>query len=131
MHKGNFMKEQKNIIKLSNLLLDGLFELKKARLHKMRSSFEDFCCRCRQVTKDSHLFYAAVGKNWLSSADKIKTKVGRNINDFSYHLQNFKDLVNSDETKLPKLADLFAELSQIDEELGDVSSQHKWHRLTL
>ena len=41
------------------------------------------------------------------------------MSDFSYHLQRFKDLVNSDETELPKLSCIFAELSQIEEELGE------------
>ena len=121
MRKGIFMKNQKNRIKLSNLLLDALCELKKAKLRKIQDSFEDFCSRCSQVTKDSHLFYAAIGKNWLSSAEKIKTKISRDISDFSYHLQRFIDIVNLGETKLPKLADLFAELLQIEQEHGQLS----------
>ena len=121
MRKGKIMKKQKQIIKLSNLLLDALCELKKAKLHKIQSCFEDFCSRCSQITKDSHNFYTAVGKNWLGSAEKIKTRACRNINDFSYHFQRFKEIVNTGEIKLPKLADIFAELLQIEQEHGQLS----------
>jgi len=119
MRKRFFMKKYKNIIKLSNLLLDALNELKTARLQKIQASLEDFSYKCSDATKDSHLFYAAVEKGWFGSAEKIRTRVNRNLSDFTYHVQRFKDLVNSDETKLPKLADIFSELSQIDQELGE------------
>ena len=34
MRKGNFMEKQKKLIRLSNLLLDSLYELKKAKLRQ-------------------------------------------------------------------------------------------------
>ena len=119
MRKGKFMKKYKNITKLSNLLLEALNGLKTARLQKIQASLEDFSYKCRDATKDSHLFYAAIEKGWFGSAEKIRTRVNRNLSDFSYHLQRFKESVTSDETKLPKLSCIFAELSQIDEELGE------------
>lgn len=119
MRKENFMKKYKNIVKLSNLLLDAINGLKTARLQKIQTSMEEFSCKCCDANKDSHLFYAAIEKGWFKSAEKIRTKVNRNLNDFSYQLQQFKNSVSSDETVLPKLSDIFAELSQIDEELGE------------
>ncbi len=119
MRKEKVMKKYRNIIKLSNLLLDALNELKTARLQKIQASLEDLSCKCRDATKDSHLFYVAVEKGWFGSAEKIRTRVNRNLSDFSCHLQRFKDLVSSDETKLPKLSCIFAELSQIDQDIGE------------
>jgi len=81
---------------------------------------EDFGIRCSDATKDSHLFHAAIGRNWLHSAEQVVSKVSRNINDFSYYLQRFKELVNSDGTVLPKLADIYAELIQIEQEFGEI-----------
>jgi hypothetical protein len=120
MRKENFMKKYKNLIRLSNLLLDSLYELKKAKLRQIQNVMEDFGIRCSDTTKDSHLFYAAIERNWLSSAEQIISRVNRNLNDFSYHLQRFKELVNSDETVLPKLADIYAELIQIEQEFGEI-----------
>ncbi len=60
MRKEKFMKKYRNIIKLSNLLLDALNGLKTARLQKIQASLEDFSSKCRDATKDSHLFYATV-----------------------------------------------------------------------
>ena len=45
MRKGNFMEKQKNLIKLSNLLLDSLYELRKAKLRQIQNVMEDFGIR--------------------------------------------------------------------------------------
>ena len=113
------MKKDRNLIKLSNLLLSALSELELQRLRQIQASFENFNSKCADAIKESHLFNAAVEKNWLGSADKIRSRISRNLNDFSYHLQRFKELINADDTRLPNLSDIFAELSQIEEELGE------------
>ena len=119
MRKEKVMKKHKNMTKLSNLLLEALRELKTARLRNIQTDLEEFGSKCSEATKNSHQFNTAVGKGWFGSAEKIRTRAGRNMSDFSYHLQRFKDLLNSDETELPKLSCIFAELSQIEEELGE------------
>lgn len=86
MRKENFMKKQKNLIRLSNLLLDSLYELKKAKLRQIQNVMEDFGIRCSDATKDSHLFHASIERGWLSSAEQVVSRVSRNLNDFSYYL---------------------------------------------
>ena len=120
MRKGKFMKKYNNKIKLANMLLDALCELKKAKLKHLQDKLEKFSDKCSEAVKDSHIFYAAVGKGWFWAAEKIKTKVNRNLCDFSYHLQQFKNLAD-DETKLPKPADIFADLTQIEDEFGELN----------
>ena len=85
------MKEYMNTIRLANLLLEAFCELRKQRLRQIQTSFEDFICRCTDVTRDSHLFHAAVEKGWLSSAEKVISKVSRNLTDYSHQLQKFKE----------------------------------------
>ena len=82
-------------------------------------NLEDFSYKCSEVTKISHIFQTAVKKRWFRSAEKIRLQVSRNLCDLSHHLNQFKDLVNSTETKQPKLADIFADLTQIEEEFGE------------
>jgi hypothetical protein len=65
------------------------------------------------------LFHAAVEKGWLNSAEKVISRVSRNLNDFSYYLQKFKELVNAYEARTPGLSDIVAELQQMDEDLGE------------
>ncbi|MFC1675532.1 hypothetical protein ACFL3G_00540 [Planctomycetota bacterium] len=115
------MKKYKNKIRLANMLLNALYELKKAKFQHLQGKLENFSHKCGDATKDSHLFYAAVEKSWFSSAEKIKTRVSRNLNDFSYHLQQFKNLADSDEIKLPKLSCIFADLMQIEDEFGELN----------
>jgi len=98
-----------------------VYELKRARLKNIQNSLEKFNSRCSDATKDSHLFYAAVKKGWFRSAGKIRTRINRNISDFSHHLQQFKSLADGDETKLPQLADVFAELTQIKQDFGELN----------
>ena len=125
------MNKYKNKTRLANMLLDALCELKKTRLQHIQSKFEEFNCKCTEAAKDSHLFYEAVNRGWFRSAEKIKTRVNRNIIDFSYHLQRFKDLINTDETKLPKLSDIFAELSQIDQDVGEYQFDLKENTISV
>ncbi|MHA2069553.1 MAG: hypothetical protein ACXABY_34755 [Candidatus Thorarchaeota archaeon] len=115
------MNKYKDKTRLANMLLDALCELKKARLQHIQSKLEEFDCKCTAAAKDSHIFYAAVNRGWFRSAEKIKARVNRNLCDFSYRLQQFKNLADSDEIKLPKLADIFADLLQIEDEFGELN----------
>jgi hypothetical protein len=114
------MEKQKNLIKLSNLLLDSLNELKRARLQQIQAVMDDFSVKCSEATKDSRLFSTAVEKGWLIGAEDVRSRVSRNLNDFSYYLQRFKELVNEDETAVPNFSDIFAELLQAEQEFGEV-----------
>lgn len=118
MRKEFFMKKQKSLIKLSNMLLDALKELQLVRLYNIRSSLENFSYKCSEATKDSHLFYAAVERGWLCSAEKIRTRANRNLTDFSYQLQSFKGLIDSGQVKLPNLSCIYAEFEQLELDLG-------------
>jgi hypothetical protein len=115
------MKKYRNKIRLANMLLNALYELKKAKFQHLQGKLENFSHKCSDATKDSHLFYAAVEKGWFNSAEKIKTRVSRNLNDFSYHLQQFKNLADSDKTISPKLSCIFADLMQIEDEFGELN----------
>ena len=115
------MKKNKNKIWLANRLLNALYELKKAKLRHIQNKFEEFNCKYTEAAKDSRIFHAAIDRGWFKSAEKIKTRLNRNLNDFSYRLQQFKNLADSDEIKLPKLADVFAELMQIEDEFGELT----------
>lgn len=115
------MKKYKNKIKLVNMLLAALCELKKARLQHLKDKLEEFSNKCTEAAKDSHIFYAAVDKGWFRAAEKIKTRVNRNLSDFSYKLQQFKNLSDSGETKLPKPSVIFADLIQVEDEFGELN----------
>ena len=115
------MKKYKNKIKLTNELLDALSELKKVKLKHLQDKLKEFSNKCTEAAKNSHVFYAAVEKGWIGAVEKIKTRVNRNLSDFSYHLQQFKNLADSNETKLPKPAVIFADLTQIEDEFGELN----------
>ena len=103
------------------MLLKALCKLRKAKFQNLKVKFEEFSCKCSEAAKDSRIFYAAIDKGWFGAAEKIKTRVNRNLNDFSYKLQQFKNMADSDETKLPKLAVIFADLMQIEDEFGELN----------
>ena len=115
------MQKQKKLIRLSNLLLDSLSELKKAKLQQIQTMMDDFNIKCSEATKDSHLFRTVVEKGWLIGAENIRSRIERNLSDFSYHLQRFKELINANETVLPNFSDIFAELLQAEQEFGELS----------
>ena len=121
MRKEKIMKKYKNKIRLANMLLNALYELKKAKFQHLQGKLEEFSHKCTEAAKDSHIFYAAVEKNWFRAAEKIKTRVNRNLSDFSYKLQQFRNMADSGENKLPKPAVIFADLMQIEDEFGELT----------
>lgn len=119
MRKRYFMENYKNIIRLSNLLLDAICELKRQRLWDIRDKFKDFAGKCSELINDSHLLYAAVERNWFKSVETISTRTDRNLDDLSYSLKKFQEIINIDEPKVPRLSDIISELSQLEQELGE------------
>ena len=125
------MEKQKNLIRLANMILNAVCGLKTQHLQKVQGDMADFCQKYRQACKESHMFNMAIERNWTGSAEKIKSRIARNLNDFSYHLQRFKELVNSDPPKQPKLSDILAELYQIDRDLGEFKYDLKEKTLSI
>lgn len=113
------------------MLLYTLNELKLERLQKTQAGLEDFGYKCSDAIKDSHLFYAAVARGWFNSAEKIRTRVNRNLSDFSYHFQRFRDFISIEEINLPSLSALYADLSQIDQEIGEYQFDLKEKTLSV
>jgi hypothetical protein len=120
LRKENFMEKQKKLIKLSNLLLDSLKELNRSRLRQIQTVMNDFNDKCLETTKDSHLFDTAVEKGWLIGAESVRSRIEINLNDFSHHLQRFKELINTDETIMPNFIDIVTELMQAEQEFGEL-----------
>ena len=114
------MKKYRNKIKLSNMLLDALHKLKTARLMHIRGKLEDFSCKCSEVIKNSNIFSASVDKGWFRSTDKVRSRVSRSLDEFSNQMQQFRDIVSNDGTKLPNLTDIFADILQIEQEFGEL-----------
>jgi hypothetical protein len=114
------MEKQRKLIMLSNLLLASLKMLNKSRLVQIQVLLKDFNDKCLEATKDSHLFDLTIEKGWFIGAESIRYRIERNLNDFSHHVQRFKELVNSDETVVPNFINIFAELAQLEQEYGEL-----------
>jgi hypothetical protein len=110
------MKKQKNLVKLANCILSALLELKKARLKDLQSRLEDIGYRSSEAIKDSHRFFTSIEKSWFCAAEQTIDKISRDMNDFSYHLGRFKELINRDEVCIPTLSDIVSELLQMEQE---------------
>ena len=120
MRKEFFMKKYKNHVRAANMLLQALSGLKKERLRQIQQKLEDFSFKCSEAAKNSHSFYMAVDRGWYLAANKITSRVGRNLNDFSHHLDQFKNFIAADDVKLPKLGDIVAAMLQIEQEYGKI-----------
>ena len=125
------MKKYKNHIRAANMLLQALYGLKYERLRQIQQRLEDFSCKCSDVTKNSRIFQRAVDRCWYPSAEKIRSRISRNLNDFSHHLDQFKNTVNTDGIKLPKPGDIFAELMQIKQEFGEIKFDLKARTISV
>lgn len=110
------MKKQKKLVQLANGILSALGELKKARLKDIQSKLEDIGYRSSEAIKDSRRFFASVEKSWFCAAQQTIDKVSRDMNDFSYHLGRFKELIGRDEVCIPTLSEMVSELLQMEQE---------------
>ena len=122
MRKDKIMKKfkYKQHIRAANMLLQALSELKQKRLRMMQQRIEDFSYKYSDVTKNSRIFQRAVDRCWYPAAEKIRSRISRNLTDFSHHLEQLKNILNTDDIKLPKLGDIVAELLQIEQEFGEL-----------
>ena len=125
------MKKYNNHVRAANMLLQALYGLKQERLRQIQQKLEDFCCKCSDVTKDSRIFHRAVERGWYPSAEKIRSRISRNLADFSHHLEQFKSTINSDDIKLPGPGDIVAELLQIEQEFGELKFDLKAGTLSV
>ncbi|MDD5458635.1 MAG: hypothetical protein PHF37_04520 [Phycisphaerae bacterium] len=110
------MKTHKNLVKLANYILSALLGLKTTRLREIQSKLEDIAYRSTQAIKESHRFHACLEKNWFCAAEHVIDKVGRDMNDFSYHLGRFKEHISRDDVPVPTISDIVSELLQMEQE---------------
>jgi len=114
------MKKYKKHIRAANMLVRALHGFKHERLRQIQQQLENFSFKCSDVIKNSLFFQAAVDRCWYSAAEKIRSRINRNLTDFSHHLEQFRSTVNTDDIKLPKPGDIVAELLQIEQEFGEL-----------
>lgn len=112
------MKNQKKLLKLADMILSQINSLKTEQLKKLRSDMQELTVRCSDVCRQSGKFEKALDRKWTSSADKIKSSIQRDVTDFSYHLQRFKQLLDTPQGRKVKLSDIYNEFGQIADDIG-------------
>lgn len=115
------MKIQKKRVKLANVIMSALLKLRTARLKEIQTKLDEIAHRSSEALKDSHRFSVSIEKKWFSAAQQTIDKVGRDLNEFSYELGRFKELVNRDDASIPILSDIVAELLQMEQEFEKVN----------
>jgi len=125
------MKKYKKYIRAANMLLQALHGLKQERLRQIQQRLESFSYKCSDITKNSNVFQKAVDKCWYPSAENIRSRISRNLTDFSHHLEQFKCTINTDDIKLPKPGDVVEELLQIEEEFGEIKLDLKARTISV
>ncbi|MBW8017923.1 MAG: hypothetical protein FVQ82_17265 [Planctomycetes bacterium] len=125
------MKKYKTHVRAANMLLEALGELKQEKLQKIKQKLEDFSCKCSDVPKYSRKYNMAISRCWHKAAEKIRSRMSRDLNDFSHQLEQFKNSIDTDQMKLPKLGDVVAELVQIEDELGEIKFDFKARTISI
>lgn len=115
------MDQQKKYLKLTDLILRAIEKLRFERFCRIQNKLEIFSYHTADVNKYSNLYYRALARNYINSAVKIKEKISRNLNDFSYQLQQFKDYISQDVVNVPVKRLIYDDLMQIRQEQGRLS----------
>lgn len=112
------MNDTKHLIKLTNLLLYNLRQLKTQRLINIKENMEQLSCKCSQIVRNSALLKAAISRGWHLSAEKIKSRLNVNIAELSYTSAQLKNVTSQNSRFFIRAGDIFAELKQIEQEFG-------------
>lgn len=115
------MENLKKHIKLCNLILAMLSDLRANKYDKDQRKLDDILAKWNGISNDLRLQKVATCRKWHAAAAKVKTRMIRNISDLSPHFSRFKDELSQEESKLPVVSDLIAELQQTEQELGEVT----------
>ncbi len=115
------MNSLKDRVKLSNMILSMLSELRNNKHDKDHKSVDNLLLKWNEISKDLHLHKASTGKRWYVAADNVKIRMRRNVSDLAMHFNRFKDELNQEESKLPVVSDLLAEMQQIEDEYGEIN----------
>jgi hypothetical protein len=113
------MKEKKNLIKTAELLIDALIKLKVYRLTKIQDGFISFKLKSDEAVKDFSYFNFAINKKWFKSSEHIVNKTARNLSDLLYRIQRVREILDSDQIFIPKLADIYADIEALKDEFAD------------
>jgi len=125
------MKKYKFYTKAANMLLQVLYGLKHERLQKMLQRLEEFKYKTSDINRSSIILQKATDRRWYSSAEKIRSRISRDANDFLHHLELLKTAINAEDIKLPKLGDIVAELAQIEDEFGEIKIDLKAKTISI
>lgn len=131
MCKDNIMKKHKNHVKAANMLLQSLYAFKQEGSRKIQQRLEEFSLKCSHITRNSRIFQKGIDKCWYHAAEKIRSRISRDLNDFSHHLELFKSAINANDIKMPNLGDVVAELLQIEQEYGEVKYDLKARMISV
>ena len=116
MRKEKFMKKYKQHVRVANMLLQALYELKQQRLKQIRDKLRDFSGKCSDAKKNSKQFHSAVDKGWYLATERIRSRLKRDLVDFSHHLDTFKNAISKEDAKIPNQRDLVEGLFQLEQE---------------
>jgi hypothetical protein len=119
--RGENMNKLRDRVKLCNMILLMLSELRKTRHSSRQKGLDDLLAKWNEISNDSYLHKKSISRSWYAAAEKIKDRTKRNINDLSLHFMRFKDELNQEESKVPVVSDLLAEMQQTEEEFGEIT----------
>lgn len=110
---------EKQYIQLANLILNAIDRLRQERYQEICQKMYNFSTRCLEMSKQGRLYEIAVAKYWHRSVEKMRQRITRNLSDFSYTFNQFRDFINLPPIEAPKISDIYAELVELEEEYGD------------
>lgn len=123
------MNDAKIMMKIANCILSQISELQQECLLNNHSHLSSFCEKLENILKNRRLYDMAIQRKWLAASKKIQVQACRNVGDLNYEIQNLKAHLESEVPKTPSVSDVLAELTQIEDEYGQL--QYNWEEKTV
>lgn len=112
------MKKQKQLARLAGVIFNALGELSIQHLQYIQGNLENLGDNYLKIDKDARMLKTAIQRNWLAAAAKIKIRIVRDLDYFSWQLQKVRNLFPDNVGQPVRYSDIYAELCQLKREYG-------------
>ena len=125
------MKQQKNYLRLTEWIYQSLRKLEVEHMETLHEQLEKFGHECADYPNEAHRYHLAIEKGLFRAAEKVRQRVGVNLNNFHHKAKELMHKFSIDEISIAPVSLIYVELVQIEQELGPLGYDLKERSLSV
>ena len=114
------MEDIRTLVKTASSVQQALGELRKQRYLVSLEQLAKLVKQFKELGVEARKLGLSLARNWLSAADKCRSRANRTLNEIPYTVSRIRQLTEESCPKVPELSFLVAELKQLQQEFGNL-----------